>query len=218
MLPEKYAGAELGGVRYATLVGGGLLAGVDVSHHQDPAEMDFRGLDFVAVRMAYGTRPDVRAAGHVAAAHAHGVPFVGGYSFFRQTQSWAKQLRVFREQLDAMPGLNLAPTVDWEWNTKYDGPVDAALHNDAGPPYMAALEAEYGAAMVYTVPGFWSDVLGAPDWMLDRPAWLSHFNRTPGEPWLPPSAARFMRHWCIHQYQGSPLDRNVARCLPLTRL
>lgn len=214
MTEPVFAGFEQDGRRFALLQNGGEMQGIDVSHHQDPGAYDLTGQHFLIARAAYGVRPDTTFAAHVEVARQRGIRFVGGYQFFRQGQPRKDQLAAFVRTLESANALAIAPSLDLEWNNAYDGPPEPDLHNIDGRWLVEELAKLYGQCQVYMPVAFWT-LLGKPSWVLDHPVWWSHYTK-PGHPKLPVDAEVGAAQWAIHQYQGSPLDRNVARYLPLT--
>lgn len=207
-------GVELGGGRrFAAARSGEPLRGVDVSQHQDPATLDLSDVDVLHVRATYGVRRDNRFAEHVNRAVQAGVPLIGAYHFFRQGQPAGEQWGAFRSACEGLP-LNAAPALDLEWNTRYDGQAKRSAHNTTGREICRRMVDEYSDCLIYTSPGFWRDVLGAPSWITDRPLWLAHYT-TAGEPNTLGSDELDL--WCGHQYQGAPLDRSVWRSVPVAR-
>lgn len=195
------------GLRYGLRQNGGYLHGIDVSHHQKPGTVDLTGQQFGYVRCAYGDRVDNTAQAHAYLFREAGL-LTGGYLFFRQKQDRAKQLMTFLEMLGESGQHKLAPVVDLEWNT-YDGTLEPDAHNTHGRWICEQLANRFGRCVVYIAPAFW-EALGKPQWVGEHAIWLAHYTEA-GEPRAP----GVLSQWAIHQWQGEPLDRNVARYLPL---
>lgn len=211
----ELAGIQVDGRGYLLRKGGGWLHGVDVSHHQVPGSVDLAGQDFLCARGSYGTNPDATFAAHAQAARDAGL-LVGAYLFYRQTQDKQEQLDAF---LGAISGtaLDIVPALDLEWNTKYDGTVHREAHNTDGRWIAEQLASRFGGCLIYTAPFFWCDSLGSPEWCKEHHFWLAHYGVGQGNPRLPANAPPNMTQWAIHQWQGAPLDRNVANYLPAVR-
>lgn len=177
------------------------MNGIDVSHHQEPGLLDYEklkeeGYEWVIARACYGVRNDEKFLEHVKKARAAGLK-VGGYIFFRQQQGAAEQLEVFQSQLEAA-GIgvgDIAPVVDLEWNTEYDGPVNPGWFDEKAQSIMQSLREEYGECIAYLAPYFY-ETLKKPSWVLDFPWWVAHYT-TAGEPSCP-----FKEDWSMHQYSA----------------
>ena len=192
--------------------GGGWLVGIDVSHHQTPGKVDMTGQDFLCARAAYGHAEDETFARHVADARGSRL-LVGAYLFYRQTQSKEAQWDAFLRATDSV-SLDIVPALDLEWNTKFDGTVQRSAHNTDGRWIAEQMAKRFGGCLIYTAPFFWRDQLGSPEWCKEHHFWLAHYT-TKGAPKLPPEPPPSMAQWAIHQWQGAPLDRNVANYLPM---
>lgn len=178
-----------------------IISGLDVSHHQSPDSIDYRKVaevphQFVIARACHGRQPDGTFVAHLVEAHRTNKLLVGGYTFFRQTQSVESQENAFVRQIDALvDGLcgstlsghyhMIMPVVDLEWNEKYDGKVDKDAFNTKGRELCRRLRKRYGNCMVYLAPGFFQ-LLGSPEWLKEYPWWVAHYNVE--EPWMPPGA------------------------------
>lgn len=212
------AGVEVDGRGFILPKGGGWFRGVDVSHHQKPGSHSFVGRDFVIARASYGDKPDETFAAHIKRARADGA-LTGAYHFFRQTKPRESQLDAF---LGAVSGvtLDIVPALDLEWNTAYDGRVDAAKYNTDGRWMAEQIAERFGGCLLYTAPYFWRDMMGSPEWCVGPQFhwWLAHYGVPEGQPKLPSNAPVGMRQWAIHQYQGAPIDSNVANYLPAIRM
>lgn len=199
------------------------LKGIDVSHHQHPAKMDYvalfeEGYRWCIARAAYGERPDDTFVAHCEKAKAAGM-LVGGYTFYRQTQGWEVQGDTFRrmlETVDQKVGLDILPVIDLEWNERYDGKVKPDVFNRGGRNLVEALSNTYNRhAICYLAPGFYQ-TLGNPEWLLEYPWWIAHYTQDE-QPWCP------FKDWDMWQFTGSgnttgysgDLDLNRARSVPL---
>lgn len=186
--------------------------GIDVSHWQDPNKIDYNqlkaeGYDWVIARAAYGTKPDDTFLYHINKAKSAGM-LVGAYSFYRQTQDTQAQLELFTDIIDEA-NIDIAPVLDLEWNTDYDGPVDPFLFNSEARYIMEELSTKYGQSIAYLAPGFYQ-TLGEPDWLLEHPWWIAHYTSDP-EPWCP------FKEWSMWQYTGKGIANGYAGDLDLNR-
>lgn len=199
-----------------------ITLGVDVSVFQPPAKVDYGKLrtignqQFLIARASYGIKPDATFAEHVSRAREAGFK-VGGYLFLRQSQTAADQLAAFRDQLE-LAGIgagDIAPAIDMEDNSQFDGPVRADDFNFRAQTVIAAIKAEFGEAIAYLAPGFYQ-TLGSPKWLTGYPWWIAHYTSKP-EPWCP------WKEWDIWQFTGSKslpgysgnIDQNRAKRIPL---
>lgn len=198
---------------------GNLLRGIDVSHHQDPARLDYERLaethKFVIARATYGTKPDELCAEHVRRARDAGL-VTGLYHFFRPRELVVEQLDAFLTvagEVGCGPGW-LPPAVDVEQD-----PGSLATTDTYAPAeHLTALFREhYGAAMVYVAVGFWGQI-GHPEWVKEHLTWCAHWGvQHPTTP--------FGMEWAIWQHLVGPLpdvspgqlDQDVARALPLLK-
>lgn len=209
--------------------------GIDVSHHQDPASVDYKelrahGTEFVYVRALYGILPDARAAGHLERARAEGMR-VGLYAFFRPGIGWQDQLDAFvraHSELGVGAG-DLAPTVDVEDDRNRSGSVIAKIDKSWSAPVEHILEGlrlRYGAAILY---GYESGLPLLGGLHLRWPLWVAHYRGEHQHRW---PRASVLLNWAIHQYGVGPgleprgeqwsaapgaLDRNYAQ-LPLAEI
>lgn len=179
-----------------------MLQGIDVSHHNPVAKLHWdalraEGVEFCIARACYGVASDKAFPDHVKAARAGGAK-AGAYLFYRQTQGRQEQLDAFVAEMDRVgigPG-DIAPTVDLEWNTAYDGRVNPAKFNGDARWLVEQLALKYGRCICYFAPGFF-ELLGSPPWLRDHPWWLCHYTSKP-EPWVPKGAP----DWVIWQHRG----------------
>lgn len=192
--------------------------GIDVSHHQDPAKLDYEqlkaeGYTWMIARAAYGDKPDLKFVDHCKRAKDAGF-LVGGYLFYRQSKSFRTQLDTFLAEL-AQVDFEIAPVVDLEWNVAHDGDVIPEHFNTDARKIIDELHAEFGECIAYLSPGFFQ-TLGNPEWLLKYPWWIAHYTHA-YEPWCP------FKNWDMWQYTGTgnvaayngDLDLNRARRLPL---
>ena len=196
-----------------------LVLGVDLSHHQDPARIDWDALArthrFAIVRATYGTTRDRQVLEH--ARHTRDVGMtLGLYHFFRIAQNVCDQWCAFAEVADLVrlgPG-DVVPSLDVEADTSPQ--LQPVQRSWSGPLRLMAeaLAGRWQSCMPY---GNASDFarLGNPEWLAQYPLWAAHWNAT--EPRCPPGL-----DWRVWQcrvgvlegvYPGK-LDQNVAR-LPL---
>jgi GH25 family lysozyme M1 (1,4-beta-N-acetylmuramidase) len=153
---------------------------IDVSHHQDPAAVpweEMRGrVSHVYVRGTYGMRPDERFGEHVSRARGIGAQ-VGGYHFYRRTQSAGAQIEAFLavcRNAGVGPG-DLAPALDLE--------AEPGQHVDPSWDTGARAASDIltrlcGESLVYVTRADWH-LLGAPAWVLHRPLWVAHYTPRP---------------------------------------
>lgn len=214
----ELSGIEVDGRGFILRKGGGWLRGFDVSHHQSPGKVALEGQDFLVARAAYGKKPDDTFALHVKHARAAGL-LTGAYLFYRQTQSKEDQLAAFLRATGGVE-MDIVPALDLEWNTDYDGEVDRDRHNTDGRWLAEQIADRFGGCLIYTAPFFWADKLGRPEWCAQSVFhfWLAHYGVPEGQPRLPTDCPVSMTSWAIHQYQGKPLDSNVANYLPAIRI
>ena len=164
--------------------------GIDVSHHQNPSEIDWVTLrknhSFCIVRLAYGALPDLRCLEHVSHARNVGLA-IGGYLFFRSTQTVEKQLECFARQARRC-GIGtgwIVPCLDIEDDP--GSPPNEVKPNWGGQirRILSTWHGVYGAPpLVYCSHRDWQR-LGSPAWLLGHPLWVPHWNakkpRVPGD-------------------------------------
>jgi GH25 family lysozyme M1 (1,4-beta-N-acetylmuramidase) len=219
----EISGFELDGRWYAMRKNGGWLSLCDVSHHQHVGSVDFSKYDAVYVRASHGRTPDETCVDHAKRVVDAGLP-LGLYHFYEQDKDRTAQRDVFLSMLHAVkPTVMLAPAHDHEWNVakgadgKYHAvPTEVARHVEDGQWLAEEVAREFGQIVIYTAPFFWRDTLKAPAWMEEYSFWLAHYTK-PGWPSIPATAPPTMKHWAMHQFQGSPLDTSVAEYLPLAK-
>uniref|UniRef100_A0A6M3ILB6 Putative glycoside hydrolase n=1 Tax=viral metagenome TaxID=1070528 RepID=A0A6M3ILB6_9ZZZZ len=157
---------------------------------------------FIIARATYGTKVDATVAEYARLCRAHGVVF-GAYMFFRQVHTVAEHLAAWTRAMDLVDGLRdgeIVPALDLEDNVAHgDGPVRAAIWNDACPEIVARWRDYYGGAMVYCSSGF-PTALGPPAahaWMWDPGVrhWVADWAMPDGDPRTPFHRAP----WSIHQ-------------------
>jgi GH25 family lysozyme M1 (1,4-beta-N-acetylmuramidase) len=217
------------------VIGGGEapLYGYDVSHHQNPATVNWsemgRIADFVIVRATYGTMKDRQTAEHVKRARDAGLS-VGLYHFFRPSQDWIEQLKIFSEVSDAAgigPG-DIVPALDIERDPKPTPQDPNSSWSGICEALAGSMARHWGDALVYITKRDWG-LLGSPKWVCRYRLWVPHWRR-PGEQIWPPlePAVPEGAKWAIHQYGVSKgvgragvqfdgagaLDRNRAREIP----
>lgn len=203
----------------ATLPALSLTRGVDVSHHQAFASLNWPLLAqthrFAIARATYGSRADTSFAGHVQAALAAGMT-VGAYMFFRPGQGAQEQVDAFHSVVAPHrygPGW-IVPALDVEQNVANDGPVSASRYAHA-ELVAEMLREEFGGVLLYTNPAMWTQ-LGNPGWIRDCSIWIAHYNAP--EPRVP-----FHLPWDLWQHRVAPvpghgplvLDQNYAMRLPV---
>lgn len=191
-----------------------MFKGVDISHHQLPAKIDWPALsaeqDFCVCRAAYGAKTDETFSKHFAAARSAGLT-VGAYLFYRQTEGWLRQYEIFVSALQKAKyrAGDLVPAVDLEWNEDYDGKVNPGIFNTEASKLVEKIVEEFGECLVYFSPAFLT-LLGSPEWVLSRPMWIANYTHEPKVAWT------------IWQKSGSgsvagfagPIDVNLAKALP----
>ncbi len=172
-----------------------MLSGIDVSHHQNPAGINWDTVAasqaFMFARSSYGTQPDRYFDEHYAGAREAGLR-CGAYHFFRPGQSAMTQMDVFCRQLDLMKpdGIALPPALDVEANEKYDGVMNHERYAAAVTWCVEALLNRYGSMFLYVTQRDWRSI-GNPD-CITLPGvmiWVAHYTKaakpaTPmGRPW-----------------------------------
>lgn len=194
--------------------------GIDISHHQPPDDFDWdvveKQVDFVYARATYGVRSDAAFPDHVAECQERDID-VGAYHFFRQQQDPDAQFEAFVGELDRveMGEGDLLPTIDLEWNDKYDGSVNKEWHNTRGRKLIERVAERYGSCMVYLAPGFYQ-TLGEPAWLLEYPWWVAHYTSKP-EPWVPWADKLPNGTWSIWQHTGKGRIKGYPRDIDMNR-
>lgn len=157
------------------------MYGLDLSHHQNPAALDwarFNGVvDFVIARSSYGAKlRDRHCAQHIARARAIGAK-VGLYHFFRDIHDVRSQwdlLRSVADQVGITEG-DIVPAIDIErdpmpspgrdvspqWSSKCQELVNCVVE-------------EFGDCLVYITQREFR-MMGSPSWVLERPLWVAHY-------------------------------------------
>lgn len=205
-----------------------MLAGLDLSHYQDPKAVPWGALGqagaFCIVRVTYGVTRDTQAYDHIARARASGVR-VGAYHFFRASQPVTDQLEAFQAACHAADygkPVDIVPALDWEDDGK--SPI-LPEHAPFAEELCAELAQAFGRApLLYLTQRDWGRV-GRPDWAFTYPLWVAHYS-TPSrlEPATPGG-----KPWAIWQHRVGPIDlggphgyylpalydQNVANFLPL---
>jgi GH25 family lysozyme M1 (1,4-beta-N-acetylmuramidase) len=198
---------------------GDLLTGIDLSAFQIPKLVHWdaivrAGHSFVIARATYGTHPDAAFVPHIANARAAGIKLLGGYAFYRQTQTVEAQLAALVAQYEAaeLGCGDIVPALDLEWNTANDGAPKPALYNGAARELAEAIREKYGKCIIYTAPGFWWE-MGHMPWVVEYPIWTAQWGvRAP----VWPAADK----WSLWQFSNSykvgllTFDENRARELP----
>jgi len=187
--------------------------GVDISHWQDPARIDWPALadlcDFVVCRFTFGTKRDSRVEQHVELVRRHALS-LGGYHFFRPHQPPQAQLEAFRATDDAVgyDSGDLIPWLDLERD-----PGAPPEWRDPSPKWgpnahelCDSLCADYGECMPYINQSDFL-ALGSPGWLLDHPIAVASWTERP-EPTTPQGA-----EWIMWQRRVAPLP--PASTLPI---
>ena len=202
-----------------------LVAGLDVSDLQAPADLDYAGVKRVGFTclgapLSDGQDPDVRGAEHVRAARRAGL-VVGAYHFFIPWRDPRTQLEAFTRAAKAAdyghPG-DLLPWLDIESWRGASGAMRQAEPgwNDVAEPLAELIAERFGGCCVYLNYSDWT-ALGRPDWIRRHPLVAPHYGVPAGSPL---TAAGLP--WAIHQHTVAPLpgvyagpvDQSIAR-LPL---
>lgn len=204
----------------------GWVKGLDVSHHQDPARLDYvaahsAGYRFLVAKLSDGKDIDSRGAEHLRnAKHAGMLP--GGYHFAIPWRDPRTQLEALVRAAAAagygQPG-HLLPWLDvesWEGATGYHQAEPS--WNDVAEPLAELISAEFGGVAIYMNHSDWV-ALGEPPWIDRYPLVAAHYGVHAGSPLTAGGL-----QWAIHQWRVAPLpgiysgpiDQNVARApLPL---
>lgn len=155
--------------------------GIDVSHHQNPAALDwarFNGVvDFVLARSSYGAQlRDRHCAQHIARARMIGAK-VGIYHFFRDVHDVRAQwdlLRSVADQVGITDG-DIVPAIDIERD-----PIPAP-GRDVSPQWSGKCQElvncvveHFGDCIVYITQREFR-MMGSPSWVLERPLWVAHY-------------------------------------------
>jgi GH25 family lysozyme M1 (1,4-beta-N-acetylmuramidase) len=192
------------------------LTGVDISHHQlsgpfEPAELPAT-VQYAYIRTTYGVRLDREFEAHFAEMREKRPEIaLGPYHFYRQTQGWREQYVAWRDAMDRVDirEQSKCPALDMEWNTRYDGKVKPAHFSAECYEIAQRVRDDFGVCSLYLAPGFYQ-TLGEPEWMLDFPWWIAHFNVS--RPWCP------WKEWAEWQYgtrqtgaYTRPIDANIHK-------
>lgn len=197
-----------------------LLRGIDVSHHNPPASIDYAALAkdhrFLIARAAYGTTVDETCSEHVKRARDAGMA-TGLYTFFRASQPVSDQLDTLlsvSSNVGCGPGW-LPPAIDLEENTA-DGPVTTDRYAPA-EQLAACVREQFGACMVYVAVGFWAEI-GHPEWVKQHLLWTAHWGvQYPTTPGGMPFAVWQNHVGVIPGVSPGQLDQDVAPSLPLLK-
>ncbi|OGO09128.1 MAG: hypothetical protein A2Y61_00670 [Chloroflexi bacterium RBG_13_60_13] len=156
--------------------------GVDVSEFQSPA-LQPADAQFVIARATFGTRPDKRAADHVARARGRGAT-AGLYHFFAPGQRVADQVDAFAGVAELLEAGDLIPWVDVESPSARGTIRPSPQWCDSLAELLALIVGRWGRAGVYISARDWAD-LGSPRWLLDFPLWVAHYRTSAGSPSTP---------------------------------
>ncbi|WP_138472185.1 DUF2272 domain-containing protein [Poseidonocella sp. HB161398] len=169
-----------------------MLLGVDVSHHQNPAKIDWEKLfqsnvRFAFIRATYGVKEDETFLDHVEYARQSGI-LTGAYHFLRykSSQPAEAQAEAFLEALEPLaPHAQpmLLPMLDLEDNS-FDDPINTAHDRrtfvEMTNTWLRIVEKELGRmAGIYTRASFFDHDLGAPAGFGVRPLWIAHYTTKP---------------------------------------
>jgi GH25 family lysozyme M1 (1,4-beta-N-acetylmuramidase) len=153
---------------------------VDVSHHQNPASLDWAGMraagcDGCIARLTYGLMHDKKAAEHIKRARDVGM-IVGAYHFSRVSQSLGDQIDAFTTAA-SLAGYgkpeDLVPVLDVEDDTEKN-PL-APEQSESFHTLATLMELSFGRPpYCYITQRDWGR-LGKPQWVLDLPLWVAHY-------------------------------------------
>lgn len=155
---------------------------VDVSHHQNPATLDWAGMraqgcDGCIVRLTYGLKHDKHAREHIKRARDVGM-IVGAYHFSRVSQSLGDQIDAFTTAA-RLAGYgqpdDLIPVLDVEDDTA-ERPLEPG-QSEAFHTLATLMELSFGRPpYCYITQRDWGR-LGKPQWVLDLPLHVAHYAR-----------------------------------------
>ena len=195
------------------------MKGIDLSHHNPPASVPWDGVEFVGVRVTYGTTLDKLAEVHLRAAHDRGITCLLAYHYQNMSAPGDAQARAFLERTHALedalglPRLGLAtdledlpaPAKPWP-REEY-----AAIADAFAVELAEHIRRPLG---VYGSPSFLDElVLSAR--VTSGPLWLAHHTSAPA-----PRMPRAWSRWAIWQHAvdtlpgGAKIDRNRCRLDP----
>jgi GH25 family lysozyme M1 (1,4-beta-N-acetylmuramidase) len=184
--------------------------GIDLSHHQSVAAVNWEAVkencQFVMVRAAYGLSPDKLCQEHVRRARAAGC-LVGLYTFFRQSQDFTEQLRVFEGVLTAArigPG-DIYPAIDIETDPVPRAQMPQPAWNGPCEAYAVALQRLYGGCLLYMTQRDWH-MMGSPSWVKKHYLWAPHWRARGQQRWpaIEPAVPEGMT-WSLHQFGCGPV-------------
>lgn len=201
-----------------------MLIGLDISHHQKPASLDWQklgraGSRFAIARATYGVKPDATFQRHVRKAIGSGQ--VGGsYHFLRynSSQPAEAQAEAFLEALEPVSDLladMLPPALDLEDN-RYDEQIDTAAdrrkYRKMVNTWLRIVEKELGqTCIIYTRANFFDDAIGDVPGFGIRPLWVAHYTSRPSpnipKAWDRHTFWQFTEHGRLDGFSGR-LDIN----------
>lgn len=196
-----------------------LIEGIDISQYQPDGSINFEagyqaGFRFVMIRSGYGAKPDPLTLAHVARARAAGWQ-VGLYHFVTEAPIETQWLNLVAQmRLAGIGNGDIGPMFDLEWlDGKGRMPADIPGYLAIVRELMARSIATWGAAWIYTAPGFWQSVGSPKEWL----AWPWMLAK-----WGPNPPADNPTHWIAWQqgaitpqWSNGPLDHDRARDLPI---
>lgn len=153
---------------------------IDVSHHQNPASLDWAGMraagcDAAIVRLTYGLMQDKRAAEHIKRARDAGMA-IGAYHFSRCSQPLGDQIEAFvtaARLADYGRQEDLIPVLDVEDDTE-KRPIDPS-HAESFHTMATLLDLAFGhKPYIYITQRDWGR-LGKPEWVLRHPLHVAHY-------------------------------------------
>jgi GH25 family lysozyme M1 (1,4-beta-N-acetylmuramidase) len=201
-----------------------MLLGVDLSHHQDPDQIDWQkfaqsGVKFAYIRATYGVNLDTDFLKHIENARQAGI-LTGAYHFlrFKSSQPAEAQAEAFLEALEPLaPHANefLPPMLDLEDNS-FDDQIktadDRRRYVSLATSWLKTVEQRLGRlAGIYTRASFFDNDMGSPPGFDARPLWVAHYTSKPA-PTIPKAWSRhhFWQFTESGQLPGftKPLDLN----------
>ena len=160
--PQQTPTTSPSGSPTATPTPGPIAKGIDVSEYQgtvDWSAVKADGIDFAIIRATDGTGTiDSQFATNWAAAKSAGV-IRGAYQFFRPEEDGAAQADLLLSKMGTLDPGDIPPTLDVEvTDSQTDAHILAAIAN-----WRAEIKSAIGREpIIYTSPGFWDGLSGAP--------------------------------------------------------
>jgi GH25 family lysozyme M1 (1,4-beta-N-acetylmuramidase) len=180
------------------------MIGFDVSKWNAVA-VPWREARFALVRASHGLGSDPMADEHLANARAEGVELLGTYHYLRGDSAGVYQAQHYWDRVCELGGgQSMALAVDLEDLPPPSAPWDRAVYRRCAADFLTRLRDLAGRpCAVYGSPGY-LEALGLPS-KLVGPLWVAHWGVS--KPIIP----KPWEDWALHQYEGTPLDRNRFR-------